>query len=127
MASADVMKVINELGFKIERVSWIIQVNSTSSHAPFQVELPAQDRGGNKREVAEGEVGKIGLDLGELLAQRPEGLGGEKETNSNNLWACDENLSRANTLIPVWWDPEQRTPLSLAGPNLQPAKNVILF
>ena len=44
MASANVMKVINELGFKIERVSWIIQVNSTSSHAPFQVALPISPR-----------------------------------------------------------------------------------
>lgn len=53
---------------------------------PFKWRFPsAQDRGGNKREVEEGEVGKIGLDLGELLAQRSEGFGGEKETNSNNL------------------------------------------
>ena len=44
MASADVVKVVHELGFKIERVSWIIQVNSTSSHAPFQVELPTSPR-----------------------------------------------------------------------------------
>ena len=95
---------------------------------PFKWRFPpAQDRGGNKREVEEGEVGKIGLDLGELLAQRPEGFGGEKETNSNNLWACDEILSCADTLIPIWWDAEQRTPLNLAGPNLQPTKNVILF
>ena len=53
---------------------------------PFKWNFPpAQDRGGNKREVAEGEVGKIGLDLEELWAQRPEELGGEKETNSENL------------------------------------------
>ena len=53
---------------------------------PFKWSFPpAQDRGGNKREVAEGEVGKIGLDLEELWAQRPEELGGEKETNAENL------------------------------------------